>query len=286
MTTFKKPYFEEVYERAVDQKGLEIRRVQLELANSEPPCAFDYGYRGDEKGKAQLLSALTNLANKWGEGAAKLQSIDTELKALNEERDEYYDPICIERLDVAINTMFETKAKIEGVVAQVAELELDPTDKWTDDAQELIENLAFPLSPLRLYDWRGLLPMWYGFDLLYPTEEHWVWAGRTDRKKPSWSAIVGNPVSGFPAWANGLVKKIVRLHGKALKRAFEWTIIVVALVLFPSHPAYSYGVLIVGVAANCHWKKYWGDFIEQMFIWAAVYGVILFLQFAVPIWLG
>ena len=264
---------EEEYELAVDEKCFQIRLVQKELAQADVPDALSYNYGGDQSARDLLLSELDDLAAKWGEGATTLQKIHGELDALNKRRDPYDDLIVVERLDVAVKTAIETRANIERVAQQVADLEIDPMDEWTDDAQELIERLAFPTSPIRLYDWRGILPRWYGLEGLYPFDE--IGDEHTGAAKLSWAALFGNPLSSIPAQIFGLVRKYVKPHQEALKVAFSWVVIGLAITLFPYHPGYSFGALTVGIAVDCYWGRYWGDFFETVMFWGALYGCVL-----------
>lgn len=260
---------EKDYETVVDQKCFQIRLVQKELVYADVPNALSYNYGGDESGREQLLSELNDLAAKWGEGAAKLQQVYDELDALNKRRDPYDDPIVVERLDVAINTAIETKTKIELVAHQVAELEIDPMDEWTDDAQELIERLAFPTSPIRLYDCRGFLPRWYGLEALYPFDETWV--EPTGTAKSSWAYLIGNPLTGIPARIFGLTRKYIKPHQEALATAFVWLAIGLAIFLFPYHPGYSFAALTAGIAADCYWSGYWDEFVQLVLFWGVLY---------------
>jgi hypothetical protein len=263
---------EEEYELAVDAKCYQIRLVQKELAHADVPDALSYNYGGDESAKDLLLSELNDLVTKWGEGATKLQTIQSELDTLNEERDLYAENLAVERLDVAINTVIETKEKIEEVANRVAELEVDHLDEWTDDAQEFIERLAFPVSPIRLYDWRGM-PRWYGLDALYPFDE--VWDQPPGTAKPVWAALFGNPLTGIPAKIFGLTRKYIQPHQEVLKHSFAWVVIGLAIILLPYHPGYSFGAVVVAITADCYWSRYWGDFVQTVMFWGALYGCLL-----------
>ena len=264
---------EKDYELAVDERCLEIRLIQKVLAGADVPNALEYNYGGDEAGREQLIAELDDLAAMWGDGVVKLQTIQGELVALNEGRELYVDTLVVERLDVAINTGIETKEKIEQVAHQVAELKVDHLDEWTDDAQELIERLAFPVSPIRLYDWRGILPRWYGLDALYPFDE--IWDQPTGTAKSSWAALLGNPLTGIPAGIFGLARKYVKPHEKVLRYALGWITLGLGITLFPYYPGYSFGVLTAGIAADCYWDGYWGDFVKTVMLLGVVYGCIL-----------
>jgi hypothetical protein len=108
---------------------------------------------------------------------------------------------------------------------------------------------------------------------LYPFDE--IWTAPTGTAKPSWATFIGNPITGLPAWAFGLTRKYVKPHQEVLKVALAWLAIGLAIVLFPYHPGYSFGALTVGIAADCYWDGDWGDFLQTVLAWGAVYVCLL-----------
>lgn len=264
------------YEAAIDRKCYEIRLAQKALAYANVPDALSYSYGDGEWGKEQVKSELLDLVAIWDEGAVTLRTIADELEALNKSC-VLFDPfLFIERVDVAIDTATETKVKIEAVAEQVAELKVDHLHEWADDAQELIGRLAFPVSPMRLYDWRGM-PRWYGLEALYPFDE--IPREPSSIAQVSWNALTPNPLTGMSGLLFKLTRRLfakyIRPNQAKLVTAFHYVLLLVAILVFPYHAGYSFGAIALSIVAECYRTGYWDDFLLAIIFYGALYACLL-----------
>ena len=269
---------EKQYEAAFDKKCYGIRLAQKALANANIPNALSYIYYGDgEWGKEELKSELFELVEIWDQGAATLRTISDELEALNQNVVAQFEPfLFIDRLDIAINTANETKLKIEAVAKQVAEMEVDQTDGWASDAQELIEKLAFPISPIRIYD-TSEMPSWYGLETLYPFDK--FPSEPPGIAQRSWKALTPNPLTGVSGLYFKVTRKLfaryIKPHQEMLESAFHFALLALAIILFPHNLGYSFGAITVSIVAECYWSGYWDEFLETFMFYGAIYGFLV-----------
>jgi len=264
---------EKDYKTAVYEMCYQARLAQKALAYASVPDALSYAYGDGEWGKNQLKSELLDLAAAWEKGASKLSDISDELQNLNASCDPF---LFITGLDVAVDTAIETKVKIESVAEQVAELEVDHLDEWACEAQELIGRLAFPVSPVRLYNYRGM-PRWYGLETVFPFDE--IPNEPSGIAQVSWNALTPNPLTGISGLlfklTRRLIVKYIKPHQAMLESAFHFVLLLLAIILFPVNIGYSFGAIFVSIVAECYWTGYWDDFLTTVVFYGALYGCFL-----------